>query len=196
MDCTNTQCWPSGPFDVVVSFNSVVNHLPDADAWKVFFARTADVLEVSGIFIFTMDNILALDSLGWLIAGFRDSHARRRVLSDVRGSLRCMMNGTAGKNEWPVVYQRRKLGLHLSYLPIARVKHLLSESGFKVVAIYGVNAFSALTPSVAESATYAARPRTTIARILTKIDTLASRRLHRLAANLIFCCERRAPPAV
>jgi SAM-dependent methyltransferase len=188
IDCMETQHWPRGPFDLVVSFSSVVNHLPDVERWRSFFCRAAEVLRPRGTFIFTMDNILALDSFGWLFTRFRDQTGRN-ALRDIWRSLRCIATRSAQENEWPLFYQKRRLGLHLSYLPVPKARQLLTEAGFEVVAMHGVNALSALVPGVVRSSTYAAEPSTKVARALTKIDELTSRQLHRLAANLIFHCE-------
>ena len=188
-DCTDSAAWPDGPFDVVVSFSSVVNHLPDARSWEAFFRRASEVLRPGGTLVFTMDSILALDSLGWLITRFRDKASRRKVMADIRRSVKCIASGATATNEWPLTYHRSEFGLHLSYLPSRAVHHALASASLRVTDVRGVNALSALAPTIVRSSTYATQPRTKIGTMLTKLDSAISTRIRPLAANLIISCE-------
>ncbi len=189
-DMSDAASWPAGPFDIVTAFSSVINHLSSPLEWTELFARARATISPRGRFIFTMDNMLGLDSLGWLSLNMLNGRYRRRSLRDIGRSIHCLLTATPAYNEWPIRYRHQEMGLHLSYLPVHTVTALLQNAGFTVVEKRGVNALASLDPRVMKSSTYQEEPYSRLGAALSSIDRLASRRLAPLAANVILCCER------
>ncbi len=188
-DCRDARHWPEGPFALVTAFGSVFNLL-QAEDWGVVFQEIRKILRPDGTFIFSIDNILGSDTIPLLFSrlgrqtrsnfGFQ---ALPRLITTVRS------NG-AWHNDWPLVKGPEKYDLALSYLPLRKVRALLTQSELEVTHVSGANLLASLVPSVLRSSTDASVPDSLLGRAMSKVDYLLSdSRLAAFAANSVIVCR-------
>lgn len=173
-------------FQVIVSLGSVVNHF---ESWEEFFEKVAKLLKKDGIFLFSLDNLLGIDSFILTIEQLL-SKTGVSAIQEFARSIKCYFKGEYFSEEWQYQWGNRVLPTKLIYLPPWRVKKILRQCGIQVLEIRGSNISSSFLPSIVRSSwdlDAILSPRTKRLELWTsKIDSKVGRILYFLGAQLVI----------
>ena len=173
-------------FQVIISLGSVVNHFK---SWEEFFEKIEKLLKKDGIFLFSLDNLLGIDSFILTIEQLL-SKTEVSAIQEFARSIKCYFKGEYFSEEWQYQWGNRVLPTKLIYLPPWRVKKMLRQSGIQVLEIRGANIFSSFLPSIVRSSwdlDAILSPRTKrLEHWTSKIDSKVGRILYFLGAQLVI----------
>lgn len=179
-------------FQVVLCLGSTLNHIHD---WERLANVVSNLLTPGGIFLFSCDTLLDIDSLSWLVPGEISSlrtDSFNRFLRIVKSLIRRRMF----QNHWTIVTEKGTVEIPLTYEPICQYSEQLGKSKLEVVALSGVHLFSRLSRSVilASNVHFVLVPEKKnrmLARFLKGIDNILSKFVPSLSANVVGVVKRR-----
>lgn len=141
-----------GPFDYVVSFGSVVNHVED---WPGLFRDLEGLVKPGGLLIFDVDNVFGLDYLLLSLYANLFRWDFRPSFREIGESIKSILDSTQTKNRWPLISNEgRRFDVHLAYWPLKCLLGMLRTSAWEVQSIRGANMLSCLVPAIVRSEIY------------------------------------------
>lgn len=171
-------------FDVIVAFGSFLNH---QENWENFFSTVQRLLNPGGKILFSVDNILGLDSLFWLFNTILFGRNRKEVFIDFIKSVKCALKNEQHFNEWRFFSDIGNFVIHLYYYPLRKIKKLASLNYIPIKDIRGANFFSCFSLPVLRSCAYLSHSRQNLPfkSFLKLLDSITDRLMPPIASNFV-----------
>lgn len=134
-----------GEFALIISFGSVINHLASEQELRSFAQGISSKLAPGGTALIGVDNLLSLDSLGWLV-GVRSVKDFFSELFDLFQRVSSGLRGTVHRNHWLLRSNTGTLELPLTYFPRNTLLSAFRDSGLKLADARGANIIASLSP--------------------------------------------------
>jgi SAM-dependent methyltransferase len=124
-------------FDVVTCLGSSLNHIAN---WDQFIGQVALVLRQGGVFVFSFDTILGVDTL-WSLLEIPGSESLRRLLENTR----CALRGRPFHNHWPIVANGVGVEIPLTYESTRVFRRYLKARSLNMHYLTGVHLTTCLS---------------------------------------------------
>ena len=175
-----------GRFQIIVCLGSTLNHFSD---WRRLTRVVSNLLTPKGVFVFSYDNLIDIDSLRWLIPG-RAERQRKDMLRRFNRIVRAIIRRRKFQNHWRIVTDRGTVEIPLTYESTFQHRKYLDSSRLKLISLSGVHVMTRLSQRVV----LASNVRTELdqksidnqmTRLLSYFDNLVSKNLPSFSANVV-----------
>ena len=181
-----------GQFDVILSFGSVVNHARGESELDMFLQGVSRKLASNGVALIGTDNLVSIDSIGWLLGSMLSPKDLWTELTDIASRFISALRGNVYHNHWRLFSSRGFLELPLSYFPRSMLLAMFRSHRLEVIDVRGANIISSLSPTYLASSEFdanASRP-SRLAAIGSWLDVRAGRLLNRVATYNVFVLRK------
>ncbi len=179
--------WASVYFDLIICLGSTLNHIEN---WELFSGIVSRRLRPGGIFLFSYDNFLGIDSLFWLFKKNGSGYEKVERGTKFLQNISCLFSGKPFKNHWKMQKGNLIVEVPLVYEPTYRFKKYLDRSSIRIKKLCGVHLLSCFSEKVLEASALLKcnehnNSNEKVNSIIQSIEGSLSNRIHFACANTI-----------
>lgn len=174
-------------FDVIVCLGSTLNHISD---WLLFCRRVSAHLRPNGVFLFSCDTFLGIDTIVWLLRTAGTGYVREERVQNFIRNVYCLATGRPFENHWLMETNTVTVEVPLTYETTGRLRRMLAGVQLRTTCLTGVHSFSCFDPDVISASTcletgVRSRKGAWWQRVLQRCEEWFSPRFHWACANIV-----------